>query len=128
MQKLVFEAAWDRTISQRDRKDLERTFHDGVASLENGVSFTTFRIAANHKNERLVTAIVHNNSAQNLIFENTPLQFWVGDTLLAEHTFTLPALQIEPETSLPWTFIFPADSFEIPNSIKDAKLRHNKEK
>lgn len=126
MQKLVFEAAWDRSISQKDRDKIEQLFREETSEEE--VSFTTFRIAVNHKNERLVTAIVHNQTAQNLVFENTPLQFCDRDKLLVEHEFTLPALQVPPETSMPWTFIFPADSFEIPNSIEHAKLRHKKEK
>jgi SLAP domain-containing protein len=126
MQKLVFEDAWNRTISQKDRDIIEQLFRDETP--EEGVSFTIVRMAVNHKNERLVTAIVHNRTAQNLVFENAPLQFCDGDTLLVEHEFTLPALQVPPETSMPWTFIFPAESFEIPNSIEHVTLRHQKEK
>nr|WP_309098648.1 SLAP domain-containing protein [Fredinandcohnia onubensis] len=126
MQKLVFEAAWDRTISQKDREIIEKLFRDETS--EEGISFTIIRMTVNHKNERLVTAIIHNRTAQYLVFENTPLQFCDGDKLLVEHEFTLPAVQVPPETSMPWTFIFPADSFEIPNSIEHAKLRHKKEK
>jgi len=126
MQKLVFEDAWDRTISQKDREIIEQLFRDETS--EEGISFTIVLMAANHKNERLVTAIVHNRTAQNLVFENTPLQFLVGDKLLVKHEFTLPALQVPPETSMPWTFIFPNESFEIPNSIEHAKLIHKKEK
>lgn len=126
MQKLVFADAWDRTISQKDREIIEQLFRDEIS--EEGVSFTIFRIAVNHKNERLVTAIVHNRTSQNLVFENTPLQFCERDRLLVEHEFTLPALQVPPETSVPWTFIFPTVCFEIPNSIEHTTLRHKKEK
>lgn len=126
MQKLVFEDAWDRTLSQKDRDIIEQLFRDETS--EEGISFTIVRMAVNHKNERLVTAIVHNRTAQVFIFENTPLQFSDGEKLLAEHQFTIPALQVPPETSMPWTFIFPSDSFEIPNSIEHAILRHKKEK
>ncbi|WP_099355341.1 SLAP domain-containing protein [Fredinandcohnia onubensis] len=126
MQKLVFEAAWDRTISRKDRDVIEQLFREEI--IEEGISFTIIRVAVNHKNERLVTAIVHNRTAQYLVFENTPLQFCDGDRLLVEHEFTLSALQVPPETSMPWTFIFPADGFEIPNSIEHATLRHKKEK
>ncbi|MEH7226342.1 SLAP domain-containing protein [Bacillus sp. JJ1566] len=124
MQKLVFEDAWDRTISQKDREVIEHIFHEVVTKLDSGITFTTVRIAVNHKNERLVTAIVHNRTEQNLVFENIPLQIWAGNTLLAEHTFTLPAFQVPPETSMPWTFIFTA-GLEVPDS---AILRLKKEK
>ncbi|WP_010676822.1 SLAP domain-containing protein [Bacillus timonensis] len=116
MQKLVFEDAWNRTISQKDREEIELIFHHAVSNLHTGVTFSTVRIAINYKNELLVTAIVHNKTEQNLVFENTPLQVHDGDLMLADHTFTLPALQVPPETSMPWTFIFPAGSFEIPDS------------
>ncbi|MEH7385823.1 SLAP domain-containing protein [Bacillus sp. JJ1521] len=124
MQKLVFEEAWDRTISQKDREEIKHIFHKAVTKLETGITFTTIWVAVNHKNERLVTTIVHNNTAQNLLFENTTLEIWDGANHLAEHTFTLPALKVPPVTSMPWTFIFPA-SFEVPDS---ATLRLKKEK
>lgn len=123
MQKLVFEDAWDRTVSQKDRAEIEHIFQKEVSNLNTGVTFSTVRIAINHKNERLVTAIVHNRTAQNLVFEHTQLQFHDGDTMLAEHNFSLPALQVSPETSMPWTFIFPANSFEIPDSIEACTLQ-----
>lgn len=124
MQKLVFEEAWDRTISQKDRDEIEHIFHEAIANLGTGVTFTTIRVAVNHKNERLVTTIVHNNTEQSLLFENTTLEIWDGANRLAEHRFTLPTFQVPPETSMPWTFIFPA-SFEVPDS---ATLRLKKEK
>ncbi|MGN7296782.1 SLAP domain-containing protein [Ferdinandcohnia sp. SAFN-114] len=126
MQKLVFEDAWNRTISQKDRDIIQQLFREETP--EKGVSFTPFRIAVNHKNERLVTAIVHNRTPQNLVFENTSLQLFDEKKLLAEHEFTLPALQVPPETSMPWTFIFPPDSFQILNSIEHVTLKRKKEK
>ncbi len=124
MQNLVFEEAWDRTISRKDREEIEYIFHEVVENLGTGVTFTTIWVAVNHKNERLVTTIVHNNTEQSLIFTNRTLEIWDLDRLLAEHRFTLPTFQVPPETSMPWTFIFPA-SFEIPDS---ATLRLKKEK
>jgi len=124
MQKLVFEDAWDRTLSQKDREEIERIFQEVVPNLDTGVTFTTIRIAVNHKDERLVTAIIHNRTEQTLIFENTPLDIWEGDNRLAEHKFTSPTLQV-PETSMPWTFIFP-ETIEIPSV--QARLRLKKEK
>ncbi|MEH7237609.1 SLAP domain-containing protein [Bacillus sp. JJ1562] len=127
MQKLVFEEAWERTISQKDREEIEHIFHEGIANQDTGITFTIVRIAVNHKNERLVTAIVHNKTEQNLVFANSLVQFWIEDKLIAEHKFTLPALLVPPETSMPWTFIFPVD-FEVPNSLELATLRLKKEK
>ncbi|MCC3357010.1 SLAP domain-containing protein [Bacillus sp. REN16] len=124
MQILVFEDAWDRTISPKDREKIEHIFYETVADLDAGVTFTTIWIATNHKNEQLVTAIIHNKTTQNLIFENTLIEVWSGDNLLANQKFTLPTLYIPPETSMPWTFIFPA-GFEVPDS---ATLRLKKEK
>ncbi|WP_077619614.1 SLAP domain-containing protein [Bacillus sinesaloumensis] len=128
MQKLQFEAAWDRTISEKDRREIQSTFQEVAPSLEPGIHFTTFRIAVNHKNEQLVTSIIHNCTEESFLFKNTPLQIWNGDTLLAEQAFTISSLQVGPETSMPWTFIFPADGFEISESTKDAKLKLKKEK
>ncbi|THE09305.1 SLAP domain-containing protein [Bacillus timonensis] len=125
MQKLVFEDAWDRTIAQKDREEIERIFQEAVAHLDTGVTFTTIRIAVNHKNERLVTAIIHNRTERTLIFENTPLDIWVGDNRLAEHKFTYPTLQVPPKTSMPWTFIFP-ETIEVPTDQATLILKKEK--
>ncbi|MFS0821729.1 SLAP domain-containing protein [Bacillus sp. 1P02SD] len=124
MQKLVLEDAWDRTISQKDREEFERIFQDVFPNLDMGITFTTVRIAVNHKNERLVTAMIHNSTEQTLVFENTTLEIWTEDKRFAEHKFTHPTLQVPPETSMPWTFIFP-DTVEVPGS---ATLTLKKEK
>ncbi|MEH7381240.1 SLAP domain-containing protein [Bacillus sp. JJ1533] len=124
MHKLLFEEAWDRTISQKDREEIQHIFHEAVTKLKTGVTLTTVRVAVNHKNERLVTTLVHNKTDQKLFFENTIIEIWAGEDRLAQHHFTLPALQVPPETSMPWTFIFPV-GFEVPAS---ATLRLKKEK
>ncbi|MDR4889906.1 SLAP domain-containing protein [Fredinandcohnia sp. QZ13] len=125
MQRLLFEEAWDRTISQKDREEIERIFQDVVLNLDMGVTFTTVRIAVNHKVERLVTSIIHNRTEQTLIFENTILEIWVGDKRLAEHNFTYPTLQVPPKTSMPWTFIFP-ETVEVPTDQATFKLKKEK--
>ncbi|RFB14876.1 SLAP domain-containing protein [Bacillus sp. HNG] len=125
MQRLVLEEAWDRTISQKDREEIERIFQDVVLNLNMGVTFTTVRIAVNHKDERLVTSIIHNRTEQTLIFENTTLEIWVGDNRLAKHTFTYPTLQVPPKTSVPWTFIFP-ETIELPTNHATLKLKKEK--
>ncbi|WP_453993560.1 SLAP domain-containing protein [Bacillus nitroreducens] len=128
MQKLIFEAAWDRTISQKDREELKQVFQKEISNLGNGVTFTTVWVAENHKNELLVTAIIHNKTEQHFCFESTTLEFYEESTLLAEHTFTLPSLVVAAETSMPWTFIFPVGSYERSDSIELAELKLKKRK
>ncbi|WP_102028808.1 SLAP domain-containing protein [Salirhabdus sp. Marseille-P4669] len=123
MQKLKFEAAWDKTLADKDRQEIQEIFTNSIPSLEDELQFTTVWIAENYKEELLVTALIHNQSNTDVTFNQTAIQFLDGNTVLGEHTFTIKPLRIEPKTSMPWTFIFPASSFELPDTIEEGILR-----
>lgn len=106
MQTLYFEQAWDRTISQVDRLLIEQLFEQ--TSFREGVHFTYVRDAMNHKEERLVTVIIHNCQDAPLTINDLCIAY-EHEHQQMQHTFTLP-ISINPRTSMPWTFIFPKRS------------------
>ncbi|WP_449537742.1 SLAP domain-containing protein [Ferdinandcohnia sp. Marseille-Q9671] len=128
MQKLKFEDAWDRTISLKDREEITRIFQESVDSLEEGIIFTPVWIAENYKKEQLLTVIVHNQTSEDLLFEDTILQFCDGEVVLEEHSFTIPAVHVVSRTSMPWTFIFPESSVEAVPIMHNISLRVKREK
>lgn len=111
MQQLVFEAAWEKTIARKDRQTIIRNFEQVLATLPStGVHFTLLKKAVNHRDDLLITVLIHNCNEKPLDFDRDVLQYRLDEQILARHTFHLP-LKIAGKTSMPWTFIFPAGSY-----------------
>ncbi|MET3697712.1 SLAP domain-containing protein [Bacillus oleivorans] len=110
MQTLKYESSWDKTISVKDRKRIEYVFQMTSLSKHTSIEFTPLWQAVNHKGELLATVLVQNFSKHPLSFHYKKLRYVENTEIVAEHTFTFSALVIEPETSMPWTFIFPIES------------------
>lgn len=122
MQQLHFEASWDKALSAQDREQIVKLFNETKEKHFANIVFSPIREAINHRNELLITVLVHNFSAFPLTFENTRLIYSNEKMVLAEKLFTLPALSIPPKVSMPWTFIFPNGSYRLGNPNWDGRL------
>ncbi|MTW87387.1 SLAP domain-containing protein [Virgibacillus dakarensis] len=109
MQKLTFESSWEKALSVKDRNRIEQVFSETIIPKNTPAHFTLLWQALNYKKELLVTALVHNSSQQIFSFHHTDLKYIEYGKTVAEYSFTLPTLIIKPNTSMPWTFIFPTD-------------------
>ncbi|UFU00748.1 SLAP domain-containing protein [Radiobacillus kanasensis] len=121
MQKLVFEEKWDKTIANADRFFIEKVFSELTLNDEDIIQFTPIRQAVNHKEDLLVTVIIHNTSGEGLSLNQQKLSYMENDYLMAEETFFLPVV-LPPFTSMPWTFIFPRKSIQHNASLKNGCL------
>ncbi|UOQ48890.1 SLAP domain-containing protein [Gracilibacillus caseinilyticus] len=108
MQQLIFENAWDHTISDNDRKRIEQLFEETKTSASDGVLFTTIQVASNHRNDLLVTSLIHNFGESSADLTNASVQ------LVDKNNEDIATLQLQDDrlhmpaaTSMPWTFIFP---------------------
>lgn len=107
MQKLVFESAWDRTLAQKDRLEIERVFSAINIEGKNEKQVVILKTAFNHKQEFLVTVLLNN-------YFKIPMSLLGKKVVYKEKNRTLGefesayTLEIPAETSMPWTFIFPA--------------------
>lgn len=111
MQQLRFETSWDKALSAQDRNQIEKLFIETKHQSYSTIVFSPIREAINHQNELLITVLVHNFTQNPLTFENTQLVYSNEQAIIAANEFTLPALKIPPQTSMPWTFIFPQNSY-----------------
>lgn len=111
MQKLTFESAWDKTIAEKDREQIKQSFKEACLTPGINIQFTALWQAKNHRGELLVAVLIHNTSQQDFSFHNQKMTYTVNDTIFATHSFS-PSIIVEKETSMPWTFIFPASSFD----------------
>ncbi|KGR84549.1 SLAP domain-containing protein [Lysinibacillus odysseyi] len=122
MQQLQFEASWQKSLSAKDRDLIETIFNETRYSGDFPVVFSSIREAINYKKDLLITVLVHNFSSSPLTFENIRLVYLNGQDVLADYTFTLPALIIPPYTSMPWTLIFPEGSYTAATSPLKGRL------
>ena len=123
-QKLQFESAWDRTIADKDRKEIIEVFRNTEIKPKR-ISFTPLKQAINHKRELLITVLMHNSTQEDFTFNQTNLSYSKNNQVRAAATFYLPSLTIEKGTSMPWTFIFPSYQKGNNETYKDGKLFFN---
>ena len=124
MQKLKFEASWDKAIAKPDRLYIEKVYKETKKSLSNNIVFSPIREAINYKNELLVTVLVHNFTEHSLSFHKTRIFYLIEEDTIAQNDFTIPAFVVPSKTSMPWTFIFPEHSLveERPSSAGFIRL------
>ncbi|YCA45780.1 SLAP domain-containing protein [Bacillus sp. JZ8] len=122
MRQLQFEASWDRALADQDRQNIKRIFNETKHLKDSAIFCSPIREAINHNEDLLVTVLVHNCTDHLFTFMNTRLLYSIGGEVIADKVFTLPALTIPPEVSMPWTFIFPKDSYTPQITLKNGQL------
>lgn len=122
MQKLQFEASWDKALSTQDRNNIESKFNDTKHRNNSKILFSPIREAFNHNLDFLVTVLVHNFTSQHFSFENVQLRYSIQGEQVADHVFHLPKLILPAQVSMPWTFIFPKGSYRTQTSIVNGRL------
>ncbi|WP_144511885.1 SLAP domain-containing protein [Bacillus sp. FJAT-22090] len=122
MQTLKFESSWDKALSNKDRKAIEATFIKTNTFNNERIQISPLWQAVNYKNELLVTVLLHNFTNHPYSFNETILGYTEHSKLLAKHTFTIPALNIPPKTSMPWTCIFPLESLADVSVLQNGIL------
>lgn len=105
IQKLSFESAWDKTIAPADREKIVNHFQEQAIHLEESIHFSFLWRDKNHKDERLVTVLIHNYTNTPFHLDNTVIAYYEQDKQIATGVFNLP-YEIEAKTSMPWSFIF----------------------
>ncbi|WP_179123867.1 SLAP domain-containing protein [Paraliobacillus ryukyuensis] len=123
MQQLQFEDAWKRTISDQDRKLIYQVFNDTVIDTSSTIKVSNVRHDTNHKEEELMISIIHNFSESDFTLSNCYIEYLENKTVIATQHFHFPTITIPAHTSMPWTFIFPKESFEQQPSWELGELR-----
>lgn len=111
MQQLQYEASWEKALAAQDRHNIEKIFNETKHLNSSDIICSPIRQAVNHKQQLLVTVLVHNLTDNPLTFNNTRLVYRTQQQIIADDKFTLPTLTIPPFVSMPWTFIFPEFSY-----------------
>ncbi|WP_208591548.1 SLAP domain-containing protein [Gracilibacillus suaedae] len=122
MQKLHFEDAWNRTISNKDRLEIKKIFEQTKKDAEDGVTFVPIRSAVNHRNDLLITTLIHNFQPEETDLTNINIQLYQDCKQIASQHIKESRLRLPAKTSMPWTIIFPGMGNEnkrnVPYSLK----------
>ena len=121
MQKLEFESAWDRTLALPDRLKIEQVFSELDHKHNEGQQSVILKTAFNHKNDFLVTVLVNNYAKQpfSLAEKNVVYKEKAGTISEMDSPYSL---EVPANTSMPWTFIFPAASIQKEPSGASGEL------
>ncbi|MFD0050034.1 SLAP domain-containing protein [Actinomycetes bacterium NPDC127524] len=122
MQQLQYEESWDKALAAQDRQKIERIFSETKHLNISDILCSPIREAINHKEALLVSVLVHNFTDQTLTFKNARLLYSNQGEVIADKAFNLPALTISSQVSMPWTFIFPKDSYIPQSSFENGRL------
>ena len=122
MQQLKFEASWDKALADQDRKQIEKIFNKTKDQTSSDILCSPIREAINHKEELLVSVIVHNFTEHSFSFNNIRLLYRIQGEVIADKAFTLVKLEIPPYVSMPWTFIFQKKSYTQKVPFKNGRL------
>lgn len=110
---MVFESAWDRTLAEKDRNEIERVFSEINAEGKEGYQAVLLKTAFNYKQEFLVTVLLNNYSKIPMSLLGKKVVYKEKDQTLGEFESAY-TLEVPAQTSMPWTFIFPAGSLIDP--------------
>ncbi|WP_430509967.1 accessory Sec system S-layer assembly protein [Gottfriedia solisilvae] len=111
--KLDLEPTWEAQLSDVQKEELAKL----VASLpklgENELSLHSISASLKEDGNLAATLLIRNGSKQAVNLEVLPLELFDENfEIIARGSFTLAPLTILPNTSKPWTFIFPASLVE----------------
>nr|WP_285877026.1 SLAP domain-containing protein [Fictibacillus phosphorivorans] len=109
VQRLLFESAWDRTLAEKDRNEIERVFSEIRADEKEGYEAILLKTAFNHKEKFLVTVLLSNYSKQPMTLLGKKVVYKERGQTLGEFESAY-TLEIPAQTSMLWTFIFPEGS------------------
>ncbi|WP_153236730.1 SLAP domain-containing protein [Fictibacillus phosphorivorans] len=121
MQKLEFESAWDKTIARQDREEIERVFSELHSEEHEKQQTVILKTAYNHREEFLVTVLVNNYSKEPFSLIGKKVLYTEEEHTMGEMDSRY-TLEVPPETSMPWTFIFSTASLRRQPSREYGKL------
>lgn len=108
--RLDLDPTWDAQLPEEQKEELNQI----VASLpklgQNEVNIHPLNAKVQDDGNLTVTIFLRNGSKQAINIETLPLEV-INDNgeLVARGSFNLPPLTVGPNSSKPWTFIFPSD-------------------
>lgn len=108
--QLQLEPSWEENLSQERKEHLKQLVEKMPPLKQNEVNIMGLEAKMNEENNLVVTLLIRNGSLKNINLEQLPLIVEdASKEVIAKGVFTLNNLEVQANTSKPWTFIFPSE-------------------
>ncbi|WP_100374087.1 accessory Sec system S-layer assembly protein [Bacillus sp. FJAT-45037] len=106
---LELSESWEASLSNQEKESLA-TFIQTLEPLKSGeVNFTGLQAKKQEQGNLVITALVRNGSNKKINLEQLPLVLEdASGEIVAKGTFKLGDFYVNPNTSKPWSFIYPS--------------------
>ncbi|WP_088041589.1 accessory Sec system S-layer assembly protein [Bacillus sp. EAC] len=113
--KLDLNPEWEEQLTEEQKEELRKLVSTLPKLGPNEISLHAVSARSRDDGNLSATLLIRNGSKQAVNLEQLPLEVIdENGELIARGSFTLPPLTIHPNTSKPWTFIFPESLVENP--------------
>jgi len=117
--RLDLETSWEEQLSDTQKDELRQLVSSLPKLDENEVSFHAINAGLQPDGNLTTTLLIRNGAKQAINLEHLPLELRnEHDEIIASGSFKLAPLTIQPNTSKPWTFIFPSELVRLREFTK----------
>ncbi|MCM3088111.1 accessory Sec system S-layer assembly protein [Bhargavaea ginsengi] len=115
--RLALKPEWEQSLNDTQKEALQQVV-DSLPKLKpQELNMTGFQALIQDDGKMAVALLIRNGYSRRINLEQLPLEVIDGaGDLVAKGTFQLPPLEVDANTTTPWTFIFPADSVKKPDA------------
>ncbi|WP_408008706.1 SLAP domain-containing protein [Pseudalkalibacillus sp. A8] len=108
--RLIFEPSWEKAIAKQDRIRIEQ-LHEKSPIRHGELTWLPIRAAMNHQGSLLAMVLIQNGEEETFKAERIFLNYYENKRgMVASSRFDSPQVVVLPDTSMPWTFVFPKTS------------------
>nr|WP_106783694.1 accessory Sec system S-layer assembly protein [Lysinibacillus timonensis] len=110
--QLELDETWKKQLSQEQIELLEKAVKEMPKLSDTEVNFTGFQLKLQDNQNLVVSLFIRNGNDRAINIEQLPLEIVdANGKQVAKGYFRLdPALSVQPNSTKPWTFIFPAEN------------------
>ncbi|MCF6410844.1 SLAP domain-containing protein [Pseudalkalibacillus salsuginis] len=124
--RLIFEPSWEKAIAKQDRKAIEQ-LHKASPLQKGKLTWTPIRAAMNHQGSLLAMVLIQNGKEETFRAEGIFLDYYENKRgKVASFRFYVPQVVVPPNSSMPWTFVFPKISLHQRPSLVQWEIQLSK--
>jgi accessory Sec system S-layer assembly protein len=106
--QLDLEPSWEQSLPDEEKKKLQQLVNQLEPPKKNELNFMGLEAKMLQSGDLAVTLLIRNGHEQTIQIQQLPLRVIdANQSVVAEGQFNVGTLEIKPNTTKPWTFLFP---------------------
>ncbi|MED0660837.1 accessory Sec system S-layer assembly protein [Bacillus smithii] len=111
--QLDLEPSWEQSLPDEEKKKLQQLVSQLEPPKKNELNFMGLEAKMLQSGDLAVTLLIRNGYEKAIQIQQLPLRIIdANDAIAAEGQFNIGQLEIKPNTTKPWTFIFPKNNIK----------------